>query len=276
MCLTFIISTVGKRLPELRRLLRSLQEEVPNSRVFIADQSPDSGVSSLAAEFSVARIVASTGGLSRGRNDCLASGALDGPGILMFPNDNTSYPTGLLLAVQERMTSLDLDVLAGHLVYEDGSSPFPVPPGRTVLDRDNAALAMSATLAVRSSCFTKGLRFDESLGTGAPSPHQAGEETDLLLNILRDGGRAELHSDLVVCGQDATRQLPVAEQVKKTWAYSRAHTHVLRRHGFSWKTLVLTLLRPLVRSLLGLATLNGRQSLLAMTRFLGRCRGLAP
>jgi hypothetical protein len=251
-----------------------VQREAPDATVLIADQSGGSAVRALARGFEQSRVIASERGLSRGRNACLAQLPSGAPAAVLFPNDNTWYDAGVLAEFAARMGEHALDVLAGRLVYMDGSAPFPVPKGRNNLVRANAALAMSATLAIRSSHFEAGLRFDEGLGSGARSPYQAGEETDLVLRILANDGRGELHSDLVVRGEDATRALALREQIHKTWGYSLAHTYVLRRHGLSRSHLARTIVRPMVRALLSLCRLDPRQAVLALTRCLGRCRGL--
>jgi hypothetical protein len=274
--LLFVISTLGERPAELRRLLDCLAGEEPGAHVLVADQSENENVGKIAADFDFVQVIPSARGLSVGRNACLSAASLEEPTVVMFPNDNTWYPPGVLSTIRERMISRGLDVLAGRLVYADGSSPFPVPMGCTQLRRENAALAMSATLAIRSSFFADGLAFEETIGAGAPSPYQAAEETDLLLRILAAGGRAELHADLLVCGEDATRSLPLKMQIRKTWGYSRAHTYVLRRHKFPRRSLAIAVLRPFVRVFTSLVKLDVRQSVLAMTRFLGRCRGVLP
>jgi hypothetical protein len=270
------VSTLGERLTQLERLLRSVQAQAPDARVLIADQSQGRAVGDVADGFSCAQVLTSGRGLSRGRNACLETLEQDEPAVVLFPNDNTWYPPGVLTAIQSRMESAELDVLSGRLEYRDGSAPFPVPLGRTNLRPENAAFAMSATLAVNSSWFTRGIRFDESLGAGARSPYQAGEETDLLLTLLAQGARAELHADLVIFGEDATGAMPLSQQLRKTWGYSRAHTYVLRRHGLSRKELIRALVRPLMRSLLSVVVFDLRQAVIAMTRFLGRCRGAVP
>jgi hypothetical protein len=270
--LVLVVSTLGGRLPQLERLLQCVQDDAPDATVLVADQSNGSAVRDLAARFPIARVVPSGRGLSVGRNACLDHLPEGEPAVVLFPNDNTSYPPGVLAGFRARMG--ELDVLAGRLAYPDGTAPFPVPAERTVLHRGNAPLAMSATMAVRSTWFQSGLRFDEGLGSGADSPFQAAEETDLLLRILAAGGSAELHPDLVIGGEDATAEMPLGRQIRKTWGYARAHTYVLRRHGWSRGQLAATLLRPLARAVLSLVRLDHRQAIVAVTRSLGRCRGL--
>jgi hypothetical protein len=277
--MVFIVSTLGVRLPQLARLLDSIQEQAAHGLVLISDQSSDGAVRQLAEKYCFTRVIATGRGLSIGRNACLETLdtlGLDESTLVLFPNDNTSYPPAVLSEISSRMASLGLDVLSGRLEYADGSAPFPVPSGRTVLGAQTATFALSATIAVRSSWFIKGMRFDESLGSGASSPYQAGEETDLLLRLIKAGARVELHSDLVIHGDDATATLPIAQQIRKTWGYSRAHTHVLRRHGLSRGNLARSLVRPLMRTILSMAVLDFRHAVIAMTRFLGRCRGLVP
>jgi hypothetical protein len=242
----------------------------------VADQSAASCVKEVVAGFPGVHVISTQKGLSRGRNACLD--ALEGSAddIILFPNDNTWYLRHTLLNIDERMMSSDVDVLVGRLTYGDGSSPFPVPAGRTTLVRDTVLLASSTTMAVRSRWFTDGLRFDERLGSGSPTPYQAGEESDLLLKILQQGGRAELHADLIVCGDDSTASLPLWRQVRKTWGYGRGNTYVLRAHHLSRRMLALSLARPLVRAALSVALLDFRQAMVALARFAGRLRGLLP
>jgi hypothetical protein len=135
---------------------------------------------------------------------------------------------------------------------------------------------MSATVAVRATHFRAGDRFDERLGAGSLGPHQAAEETDLLLRLLAQGAKAELHPDIIIRGKDSTRRMPLRQQISKTWGYSRAHTHVLRRYDTPAPTLLRALVRPLGRAVFDFLRLDLRQSVLALTRFLGRLRGVFP
>ncbi len=181
--LGLVVSTLG-RIDPLRRLLDSLDGELlPGDRVVIVAQAHRSEVEALVRDYTLRGmdivVTTSARGASIGRNTGVAALG-DGERLLSFPNDTTWYPPGVLGALRERSDGIE----AGALTVRDEHGPkFALPAAGTALDRWNVWSVIEMGIVMRTSTFERLGGFDPSIGTGAASPWQAGEGTDLLLRL---------------------------------------------------------------------------------------------
>lgn len=234
-----VVSTLG-RIEPLERLLRSLDGQLGDGdRVVIVAQDRQDEVEALASrhrtpEFRVT-VTGSAPGASRGRNTGVA--ALDeGEFLLLFPNDTTWFPAGAIPEL--RRIAADLD--AGALTVVDEHGPkFTLPPGGTPLDRWNVWNVIEMGILMRRSVFEGLGGFDPGIGTGAPTPWQAGEATDLLLRLMER--RPELArtfrwlpADVTVGGIADPAGLSAAERRRKLRAYGRGLGRLVMRHPYPW------------------------------------------
>lgn len=228
-----VISTLG-RVDALDHLLADLAAQVVRPvAVAVCDQSEPRGGRTVAevcdahrTELDI-RLVTSARGLSRGRN--AAAAALRGEAeYLFFPNDTSRLESGVLA----RFTPRDaVEAVAGE--YRDKYGP------RTRFDADvlplaksNVWMAMEPALFVRADAFAAAGGFDEGLGSGAASPWQSGEGTDLLLRLGEAGGRIQFDPDLVVEGVPENEGLDRAQRQRKLRAYGRGYGHILREWNY--------------------------------------------
>jgi glycosyltransferase involved in cell wall biosynthesis len=130
--------------------------------------------------------------LSRARNDALAYARavclLDDVDVVAFPDDDCTYPHGLLARVAA-LIDTETDVLVGPYGPEAErvdyrrfpSSDMPLSPALTMrtVSSNNVFFAARAVAAVGD--------FDERLGLGAR--YGAAEDTDYVLRALRLGAR---------------------------------------------------------------------------------------
>jgi hypothetical protein len=228
-----VISTLG-RVEPLDRLLGDLarQSRLPLA-VAVCDQSDGHG-SRTVAEVCGAhrstldiRLVSSPRGLSRGRN--AAAAALQGEAdYLFFPNDTSRLAPGLLAAFApadkvEAVAGEYRDALGARTQFEAGLLP---------LGKNNVWLAMEPALFVRSDVFAAVGGFDERIGSGAASPWQSGEGTELLLRLGEAGGRIQFDPRLVVEGVPENEGLNRTERGRKLRAYGRGYGHILREWNY--------------------------------------------
>ncbi|MDZ8201570.1 glycosyltransferase [Microbacterium sp. SSW1-59] len=241
MDLALVITTLG-RLDPLRALLESVEGQLEaGDRVVLVAQGRGDEVVALAAEFADrgVPVVAtdSARGASRGRNAGVAA-LPAGDAVLLFPNDNSVFPAGVLGRVREAVA--DPAFLAGGFTSWDERGPkTTLPPAGTPLDRWNVWSVIEMGILLRRSVFEQIGGFDERMGPGAATPWQVAEGTDLLLRALRAHpemaeGFAWLPHDVYVEGISTAFGLTTAERRRKLRAYGRGTGHALRIHRYPW------------------------------------------
>ena len=235
--LGLVVSTLGRAEP-LERLLESLSPQLhPDDRVVIVAQDRLAEVERLAEAFrsdTVAiDVTTSPRGASRGRNAGVALLDAD-ERLLHFPNDTTWFPDGALDAIRRAGPQLT----AGALTVVDEYGPkFALPAVSTPLDRWNVWSIIEMGLLIRRSAFDELGGFDPDLGTGAPTPWQAGEATDLLLRLIERrpdlaATFAWLPPDTFVGGIADPSGLSSAERRRKLRAYGRGLGRIVVRHRY--------------------------------------------
>lgn len=244
---SLVVATLG-RVDELAALLDSLAIqagptfEVPPFEVIVVDQNGDDRLDALLAHharhFPLRHLRSSVRALSHARNLALphCTGA-----ILGFPDDDCSYPPGVLARVIAAFDDPALGVFTGAAVAPTGrlgSGRWHNQAGP--ITRANAwTTAMSFTLFIRRDLMDRVGRFDEQLGLGAR--YGAAEETDLLLRALALGAVARYDPSLLITHPD--KQLtPTA--AARAFAYGTGCGYVLRKHRSPLATVLNFLVRP--------------------------------
>lgn len=186
--LGLVVVTLG-RVDSLRRLFSSLQGRLTaDDRLMVVAQGNRSGVETLAMEFRTGDfcidVIESPLGATRGRNAGVAALPVGIDYLLSFPNDTTWFPDGAI----EALRRLPENFLTGALtVVDEHGAKFHLPVSGTPLNRWNVWSVVEVGMLVRRKAFEVVGGFDPDIGTGAASPWQAGEATDLLFRLQRGG-----------------------------------------------------------------------------------------
>jgi glycosyltransferase involved in cell wall biosynthesis len=258
-----VVATVGRQ-DEFGRLLDSLAAQEADVRVIVVDQNDDGRLDDvLAATRLRVERVHSARGLSRARNAALPLLKAD---LVAFPDDDCTYPPGLLARIAARFAAEPaLDGLTGRAEDADGRSAASWRRDRAVLTDDNLwNRAISFTIFLRRGVVEAVGDFDEELGLGSGTPWSSGEEIDYLVRAIRGGARIEYDPSLVVAHDVRADDADIGARDGASVGY------LLRKHHYSPRILGRMLVRPIggasasllrrdiARSRYHLATLAGR------------------
>jgi glycosyltransferase involved in cell wall biosynthesis len=188
---SLIVATLG-RSQALSRLLLSLRAQTYGQfEIVLVDQNEPGFLTAVLDEFRDMTIVhlRSPKGLSRARNLGLASCRGD---VVGFPDDDCWYAPHVLANVSDWFERhKGIGVLTGRTVDAVGNDSLsrfqrhsgPIRPSNVFV------IGSSSTIFVRRGTAISAGGFDESLGVGAGTPFQSGEESDFILRCLNAGAR---------------------------------------------------------------------------------------
>jgi hypothetical protein len=230
---SLIVATLG-RTAELESLFQSLATQAyPALECIVVDQNADDRVERIIDRWKSSlpiRRVTSAPGLSRARNVGLTFATGD---IIAFPDDDCWYSESLLANVSAWFEgNSEFNVLTVGAQDHDG-----VPSGnRWMQDRceiraSNAfRTTFSSTIFVKRTPTTADMSFDESLGVGAGTRFCCGEETDYVLNLLRNGSRGYFDRTWHI-GHPKRDMLSGQVDGRRATGYGCGMGHVLRKHS---------------------------------------------
>lgn len=233
------VTTVG-RWDDLSNLLDDLAgQSLPPRAVAIAhhDEGAVAELDELVRAFGdrlVIATVVSPRGISAGRN---AAAGLLGDDIdwLYFPNDTSRIDSDFLERVAQRLTPA-ATVCAARLVDREGVRNA-LPPAGSQLSRRNVWGAIEPATLFKRRDFIEVGGFDPEIGSGATTPWQAGEGTDLLLRMSTlDGFSIEWLHDVAVRAQTEFSHLSPKERRRKIRNYGRGTGYIYRRWEYpAWQ-----------------------------------------
>jgi glycosyltransferase involved in cell wall biosynthesis len=186
-----LVVATKNRTADLKIFLESLvYSSYQNYEVVLVDQSEDLHALNnerLAKNYAFVRYIRDSGcGLSRARNIGLnyVSGT-----ILAFPDDDCWYPSEILKRVHAFLSESPCHFLCGS--YQEPGDAFPVAGNikrslNFFSGNANSVSSVGIFINLRKVAL-KDISFDEKIGAGTSLP--SGEETDLILRLIRKGYR---------------------------------------------------------------------------------------
>ena len=230
-----MLATMG-RLEPLRRLFASLEGQLEvGDCIAIATTGDQYRVGELVKSFrfpdGCVTLTASPKGASTARNLAAASLATK-VDFLLFPNDTSWFASGFV----KTFRGLDLTGSCGALEVVDEKGPkFLLPEAGTPLSKANVWQVIEPGLFIKCSTFFELGGFNEDFGTGAPTPWQSGEGTELLVRWMDryDPQSFEWIHKLKVYGISDPFGLSALQRRRKLRAYARGYGRLLITGGFS-------------------------------------------
>lgn len=225
------VTTVG-RWEALQNLLGDLTAQtVRPCAVAIAHHNAadaphlDAVVQSFSGRLDI-RTTVSPRGISNGRNAAVATLG-DDVDWLWFPNDTSRVDADFIERVIVHCVK-PTTVCAFRLADRQGPRNSLPAPG-TKLSRRNVWGAIEAATLFERDAFVAAGGFDPSIGSGADSPWQACEGTDLLLRMSElEHFSIEWVADIVLHAETEFAHLPTEERRRKLRSYGRGAGNILR------------------------------------------------
>jgi hypothetical protein len=165
----------------------------------------------------------------------------------------------------------EIDFLSGRTVDAHGEESVNryASVGGPITRSNVFTTGNSNTIFVRRKVTFEVRGFDETLGVGASSPFQAGEESDFLLKCLARGHRGYYDRDFIV------RHDQVYETVERLHAYSVGFGRVARIHNLGPSLFLARNVRTVLGGCLRMAKGDVEGARQRYTCFIGSMRGYA-
>ncbi len=240
---SLVVPTLN-RVDEVRVLLQSLVEQTfADFEVFLVDQNEDDRLGPVVEMFAprliLTRLRSTVRNSSHARNVGLP---LCRGELIAFPDDDCIYPADTLACVDQAFNDdPNLAILSGPAMSPEGR----LGSGRW--ERRSCAITMQTiwttviafNLFISASWLRRVGGFDEMLGVNAK--FGSGEEADLVIRIIRAGGKGYYDfSRHVIHPDKALTEI----SLKRAFAYGTGFGYVLRKHNVRPKTTLTFFVRP--------------------------------
>ncbi len=242
--------------------------------LIVVDQNDDNRLDSILAMYANSlkiKKVTSERGLSRARNVGLSYASGE---IICFPDDDCWYPPGLLNIVDRIFTeSPDVAGITGRTTDGDGVEERRWPKEVKKITMTNIwRTAISFTIFLRRECVGSTLVFNESLGVGAGTQWNSGEETDLLMRVLKKGLCVKYRPDLCVFHPVKIDTMS-EDQIQRAASYSRGAGRVMRINSYPIVLVGVSMVKPLFMAIVNLLLLKYDRSRLYRHLFKNKILG---
>jgi GT2 family glycosyltransferase len=273
---SLVLSTIH-RTNEVGRFLTTLDSQTYRQfELIVVDQNKDGRLLPILKpyekKFSIVRCT-SKPGLSAARNVGLRHIVGD---VVTFPDDDCLYPPELLELVAAFLDAHpNVAGLTGRLQMGNpgqvGTQRFDKKAG--LISQANVWLrANSSTIFVRRKVVEEIGGFDESLGVGAGTPWEGGEDTDYPLRVVKAGFKMYYTPDLYVLHPSAPKN-DYSRLANRAYKYGAGIGRVLRKHDYPLWFVAYFLLRPLGGAFLNFVAGRRDKARFHIAAFRGRFRG---
>src|SRR5262249_44321741 len=173
--------------------------------------------------------VRSAKGLSRARNRGLRCCNGD---IIGFPDDDCWYDKDVTERVRAFFAGNTPSVLTGRTIDQQGlDSVSRHRDDSGAIDRTNVFLSGNSSTLFVEAGLARRIGFDETLGVGADTPFQSGEETDFLLRCVAAGAAARYWREFVVRHDQVESDGPASRARARGYAAGFGRLLRLNRYG---------------------------------------------
>lgn len=239
-----LITVTGGRVEEVGALMASLvAQDFTDFELIVVEQNADDRLAPIIAtyESQLSLRVIRTPIRKVNHNRNLGAAAATGD-ILGFPDDDCTYPPGLLKQVDRHFQAGGPAILTGVARSPSGElgSGRWNQAGGPITTANVWTSAIEFNLFLRRNLFERVGGFDERMGLG--TPFASGDAQDVILNGLRAGGTGQYDPSLYVIHPDK-RLTQVA--LERAHDYAAGLGYVLKKHHFPLRITLTFFIRPL-------------------------------
>jgi GT2 family glycosyltransferase len=273
---SLVLPTIN-RTNEVRKFLTTLDRQTYRQfELIVVDQNKDGRLLPVLKpyekKFSIVHCT-SKPGLSAARNVGLKYIVGD---VVAFPDDDCLYPPELLERVAAFLDAHpNVDGVTGRAQMSNpgqvGTPRFDKKAG--FITKANAwTRVVSISIFVRRKIVEEIGGFDESLGVGAGTPWEGGEDTDYPLRAVKAGFKIYYTPDLYVLHPSAPKN-DYPRLADRAYKYGAGIGRVLRKHDYPLWFVAYFLLRPLGGAFLSFVAGRRDKARFHIAAFRGRFRG---
>lgn len=238
-----LIQTSQNRKKELARFIKSLNEQVgvdfsQIQLIFIDQEDSKDIFGQLNNKFSFQYIKYHNCSLSHARN--IGLNYVRGK-YIAFPDDDCWYEPATLSFVFKAFQE-GLDGIIGRGINKEGLASSTFGGKSQFITKYEHCGAISYSIFLR---FNSKLKFDENLGVGSSLGLSSGEETDYLINFMNAFANPKVYYDMnLIIHHPIGKSDYFANDVKKTYFYSRGFGYLLKKHHYPIQKIVKAFVRP--------------------------------
>jgi len=254
---SLILATTG-RTDELSNFLyHLLKQEFDNYELIIVDQNDDDRLVSILTGYQEKLPIIhlkSGRGLSKARNTGISKAQGE---VIGFPDDDCWYPPDLLEKVSVFLINKpNISGVTGRVIDEKGNKLARYAIQGGYLTKYNTwERTSSVSMFMKTPVIRDIGGFDENLGLGAETIYQGGEDIELPIRAVEKGYQIYYEPEIIVY-HPGTSTKNKFDWYQRAFGYGAGIGYVWRKHNFPILRVMYYLIRPLVGSMLSLASAN--------------------
>lgn len=163
--------------------------------------------------------------------------------IVAFPDDDCWYPPHTLACVLKVIEKEGYDGVSGKGTNENGILTSIFPKESSMITPTKRCAAISYTMFFK---YNSEVCFDENIGVGSPYNLGSGEETDYMINLIKDFNYRIKYDPQIIVHHPRSVDNGTGDFVlRKTYCYARGGGYLMQKHHFPISYYAKQFLRPI-------------------------------
>tara|TARA_B110000967_G_scaffold209688_1_gene267085 strand:+ start:7345 stop:8193 length:849 start_codon:yes stop_codon:yes gene_type:complete len=267
---SIICATVGSDR-KLIQLCDSLNnQEYKNFELIVCDQNKNELNQKIKKIYKNTKIkfIKSKIGLSIARNKGILFSQGD---YLVFLDDDIILEKKYLKKINQLLKTRKYDVVAYSVINKNNKPLLKYPKKNGYIKKLDQIFncISSVSFVVKNN---NKIYFDKNLGLGSKNVHQSGEETDLLLRLVKKFKyKIFFTKDVKIIHNN--KHLPIRNILKKSFFYGCGWSYVVKKNNLNFNFILKNFVKIILNIIYHFLTLNLKKSLSSFSTLIGRIYG---